>query len=123
MLRENLALLALGANLSCWAGPPEAAVRVALGRLGAEGLGLRAVSRFWRTPAHPAGSGPDYVNAAAVVAATAAAVGTPAAAITSLEKALDPSSCAAAADGPRCATWSILCLCRQIAFTRSTWIS
>ncbi|KGJ19015.1 2-amino-4-hydroxy-6-hydroxymethyldihydropteridine pyrophosphokinase [Paracoccus sanguinis] len=69
MLRENLALLALGANLSCWAGPPEAAVRVALGRLGAEGLGLRAVSRFWRTPAHPAGSGPDYVNAAAVVAA------------------------------------------------------
>ncbi len=23
-----------------------------------------AVSRFWRTPAYPAGSGPDYVNAA-----------------------------------------------------------
>jgi hypothetical protein len=25
----------------------------------------------------------------------------------------------AAADGPRCATWSILCLCRLIARTRS----
>lgn len=73
MLRKNLALLALGANLSCWAGQPEAALRVALGRLGSEGLGLRAVSRFWRTPAYPAGSGPDYVNAAAVVAAGAMA--------------------------------------------------
>ena len=29
----------------------------------------------------------------------------------------------AAADGPRWATWSILCLCRQIDFTRSTWTS
>jgi hypothetical protein len=29
----------------------------------------------------------------------------------------------AAADGPRCATWSILCLCRLIVRTRSTWIS
>lgn len=26
-----------------------------------------AVSRFWRSPAYPPGSGPDYVNAAAVV--------------------------------------------------------
>ncbi len=26
-----------------------------------------AVSRFWRTPAHPTGSGPDYVNACAVL--------------------------------------------------------
>lgn len=33
-----------------------------------EGLAVRRLSRFWRTPAHPAGSGPDYVNAAAAVA-------------------------------------------------------
>lgn len=32
---------------------------------GLPGLRLTAVSRFWRTPAHPAGSGPDYVNACA----------------------------------------------------------
>ena len=30
---------------------------------------------------------------------------------------------AAAADGPRWATWSILCACSEIAFTRSIWIS
>ncbi|MDI2036360.1 hypothetical protein PJL15_03496 [Paenarthrobacter nitroguajacolicus] len=29
----------------------------------------------------------------------------------------------AAAEGPRWATWSILCLCRQMALTRFTWIS
>ena len=29
----------------------------------------------------------------------------------------------AAAEGPRWATWSILCWCRLIALTRSTWIS
>ncbi|CPU66340.1 Uncharacterised protein [Mycobacteroides abscessus] len=29
----------------------------------------------------------------------------------------------AAADGPRCATWSILCRCRLIARTRATWTS
>jgi len=34
-----------------------------------EGLNLRALSRFWRSPAFPAGAGPDYVNACAVVSA------------------------------------------------------
>ena len=29
----------------------------------------------------------------------------------------------AAAEGPRWATWSILCLCSEIARTRSIWIS
>ena len=28
---------------------------------------MLSVSRFWRTPAYPAGSGPDFVNAAAVL--------------------------------------------------------
>lgn len=37
----------------------------AVARLAAEpGLALVAVSRFWRSPAWPPGSGPDYVNAA-----------------------------------------------------------
>lgn len=68
-LRATLALVALGANLSSWAGPPEATLRAALKALaGAEdGFRLCAVSRFWRTPAHPAGSGPDYVNAAVLL--------------------------------------------------------
>lgn len=33
------------------------------------GIRLCALSRFWRSPAFPAGSGPDYVNACAVISA------------------------------------------------------
>lgn len=65
--QSTLAAVALGANLSSWAGRPADTLRAALVRLGAEGLAVRRVSRFWRTPAYPAGSGPDYVNAAALV--------------------------------------------------------
>jgi 2-amino-4-hydroxy-6-hydroxymethyldihydropteridine diphosphokinase len=39
----------------------------ALAALSAAGLPVRAVSRFFRTPAFPAGSGPDFVNACAAV--------------------------------------------------------
>ncbi|WP_240558547.1 2-amino-4-hydroxy-6-hydroxymethyldihydropteridine diphosphokinase [Paracoccus contaminans] len=53
------------------AGSPARTLRAALAMMAARGLALRAVSRFWRTPAHPAGSGPDYVNAAALVRADA----------------------------------------------------
>lgn len=42
----------------------------------AQGLAVQRVSRFWRTPAFPAGSGPDYVNAAAVVESELDPVGT-----------------------------------------------
>lgn len=42
-------------------------MRATLTRIAAAGLPVRCVSRFWRTPAHPAGSGPDYVNAAAMI--------------------------------------------------------
>ncbi|KGJ04155.1 2-amino-4-hydroxy-6-hydroxymethyldihydropteridine pyrophosphokinase [Paracoccus halophilus] len=65
----NLALLALGANLPSSAGPPELTLRKALAELGKhDAIQAVAISRFWRTPAFPAGSGPDYVNAAAVFA-------------------------------------------------------
>ncbi len=67
--RDRIALIALGANLPSWAGPPEGTLQTALHRLArADDLRLQAVSRFWRTPAHPAGSGPDYVNACAALA-------------------------------------------------------
>lgn len=67
-MRDKLALLALGANLSSWAGSPADALRSSIVRIaGLPGVRLVAVSRFWRTPAHPPGSGPDYVNAAAAV--------------------------------------------------------
>lgn len=67
-MADRLALLALGANLSSSAGLPADALRAALARIsGLPGVRMVAVSRFWRTPAHPAGSGPDYVNACAAV--------------------------------------------------------
>ncbi|WP_338048242.1 2-amino-4-hydroxy-6-hydroxymethyldihydropteridine diphosphokinase [Paenirhodobacter enshiensis] len=62
----HICLIALGANLPSPAGLPTETLRAALGRFGEEMLNLRAVSRFFRSPAFPAGSGPDYVNACAI---------------------------------------------------------
>lgn len=67
----NLALIALGSNLSSSAGSPSATVRHALTLLsGTAELSLQAVSRFYATPAFPAGSGPDYINACAALLTT-----------------------------------------------------
>lgn len=62
----TIALIALGANLPSCAGLPLATLRTALARLAADpDLTLTGVSRFWQSPAHPAGSGPDYLNGCA----------------------------------------------------------
>ncbi len=64
--KDNSAILiALGGNLPCEAGDVAGTLRAALQMLAARGIGLAAVSRFFATPAYPAGSGPDYVNACA----------------------------------------------------------
>ena len=60
-------LIALGANLPSGGQTPAQTLIRALAALPAEGLVLRAVSRFYRSPAFPPGAGPDYVNACAVV--------------------------------------------------------
>lgn len=60
-------LIALGANLHSSAGTPAQTLVKALELLGAAGLRLLALSRFYRSPAFPAGSGPDYVNACAAL--------------------------------------------------------
>ena len=65
---ENRTIVALGGNQTTQAGPPEDTLRAALVALQTESVRLCAVSRFYRTAAFPAGSGPDYVNAAAVLA-------------------------------------------------------
>ncbi len=64
-------LIALGANLPSAAGLPAQTLAAALERMPEQGLVLAAVSRFYRSPAFPAGSGPDYVNACAVLCAEA----------------------------------------------------
>jgi 2-amino-4-hydroxy-6-hydroxymethyldihydropteridine diphosphokinase len=58
--------VALGANLPFAGHSPEETVLQAIRALGEAGLVLSQVSEFYRTPAFPADSGPDYVNAAAV---------------------------------------------------------
>ncbi|RDD96600.1 2-amino-4-hydroxy-6-hydroxymethyldihydropteridine diphosphokinase [Paracoccus pantotrophus] len=64
--KANLALVALGANLPSSAGSPPESLRFALKKLSQLPQVVPvAFSRFWFTPAFPAGSGPEYVNAAA----------------------------------------------------------
>lgn len=60
-------LIALGANLPSAAGAPQATLRAALDGLDAPDCRVAAISRFYRTPCFPAGAGPDYVNAAAML--------------------------------------------------------
>ncbi len=60
-------LVAFGANLPFQAESPVQTLRAAIAALDEEGFTLRALSRFFATPCFPAGAGPDYVNAAAVL--------------------------------------------------------
>lgn len=67
---ENLSfgIVSLGANLPSAAGDPARSLREALDILHAEpNISIAAISRIWRTPAVPAGSGPDYANAVAAI--------------------------------------------------------
>ena len=67
-MRGNEALVALGANLPSPAGAPVATLKAALAQLQARhGVQISGLSRFFTTPAFPAGSGPDYVNACALL--------------------------------------------------------
>jgi 2-amino-4-hydroxy-6-hydroxymethyldihydropteridine diphosphokinase len=61
------ALIALGANLPSACGGPRETLEAALDGLEARGLRVEARSRWYRSEAWPAGSGPDYVNGAAAV--------------------------------------------------------
>jgi len=57
-------LLALGANLPSSFGPPDVTICLAAQEFADAGLSDITMSRLFRTPAFPPGSGPDYVNAA-----------------------------------------------------------
>jgi 2-amino-4-hydroxy-6-hydroxymethyldihydropteridine diphosphokinase len=61
-------LIALGANLPSAAGAPQATLEAALRALEARGVDVCARSPWYRTPAFPPGSGPEYVNGAAKLA-------------------------------------------------------
>jgi 2-amino-4-hydroxy-6-hydroxymethyldihydropteridine diphosphokinase len=61
------ALVAFGANLPLGGQSPAESLRQAAAELAGQGLDVVALSRFFATPCFPAGAGPDYVNAAALV--------------------------------------------------------
>lgn len=65
--REHTALVALGGNLSHAGMTPKHTILAAIAELAGEGLPILHLSNLYETPSYPAGNGPDYVNAAAVV--------------------------------------------------------
>lgn len=66
---RNPYLIAFGSNLAPGASGNRQVIEQALDRLSRVVHAPQAISRFWRTPAWPPGSGPEFVNACAVVAA------------------------------------------------------
>lgn len=60
--KDRRAFIAIGGNETSDFGPPERTIAHALASLGGAGVRIRAISRFFRSAAFPAGSGPDYVN-------------------------------------------------------------
>ena len=73
---ENLSfgIVSLGANLPSAAGDAARTLCDVLAILhGEPDISIAAISRIWRTPAFPPGSGPDYANAAAAIRTSLAA--------------------------------------------------
>ncbi|EPX87018.1 2-amino-4-hydroxy-6-hydroxymethyldihydropteridine diphosphokinase [Salipiger mucosus] len=66
-MSEQEILIALGSNLGSHSGDPAQTLRAALDALPSTGLTVERVSRFYATPCFPAGAGPDYANACAVL--------------------------------------------------------
>jgi 2-amino-4-hydroxy-6-hydroxymethyldihydropteridine diphosphokinase len=65
ILKHRQAFVALGSNQLSAAGQPAQTLLAALKELGATkngGVLIQAVSRFYRTPAYPLGSGPEFIN-------------------------------------------------------------
>lgn len=63
--KGNLTLVAAGSNATSAFGSPLKTVQAALREI-ENRWGCSTISRFYQTPAFPAGAGPDFVNAACV---------------------------------------------------------
>ncbi|MEY8830960.1 2-amino-4-hydroxy-6-hydroxymethyldihydropteridine diphosphokinase [Sedimentitalea sp. XS_ASV28] len=67
---RSIAIIGLGGNLPFQGSPTATTLRQAIEMLAQPDMVIRSVSRFYATPCFPAGAGPDYVNAVAVLATT-----------------------------------------------------
>jgi 2-amino-4-hydroxy-6-hydroxymethyldihydropteridine diphosphokinase len=71
MSDTNYALVAMGANLPIHGVSPVQTLLDAMRAIVTPQLAVKAASRSFKTPCFPAGAGPDYVNAAVVLAVDA----------------------------------------------------
>ncbi len=71
---KNISLLALGGNQDSSIGSAKETLEYALEALAEIGVFSLKLSKIYKTPAFPTGSGPDYVNAAVLVESEFAAV-------------------------------------------------
>ena len=67
MVALKHALVAFGANLNFGKLSPKSTILAAIAELDRVGLPVTRLSTLYQTPCFPAGAGPDYVNAAALV--------------------------------------------------------
>lgn len=67
MSTEKYALVAFGANLNFGKMSPKSTILAAIAELDHLGLSVVRLSTLYETPCFPAGAGPNYINAAAVV--------------------------------------------------------
>lgn len=65
-MKNALIIVALGANEASIAGKPHETLKIALKLINRKSIDVLRVSSWWRTPAFPAESGDDFVNAVAV---------------------------------------------------------
>lgn len=64
---NNVCIVALGSNLPSLFGAPVQSLGEVLVQMGRKKMQLTGISRFYQSPAFPAGAGPDYVNAVVTV--------------------------------------------------------
>lgn len=63
-------LVALGSNVTSGHGSPYQTLWSCLETLSKKGLRISSISRFYQSPAFPAGAGPDFVNIVCIISAS-----------------------------------------------------
>lgn len=70
MKSSDVAMIALGSNLVSKYGQPKQVLEYALSEVDRADSRVKRCSAWWRTPAFPLGSGPEYINAVALLEIT-----------------------------------------------------